>query len=182
MTAASTASSSSATTIAAILPIITSLVLVLLAGHLLTTVIILTIAVALTSLTSAAHLASTTLAITSTVVVSSRASTTIIIIAHVLLALTVLLHLGLIDRWLVANIISVASLLAEGNFKHSDNTGELEVIKTLLKRLVLINNGDVRDLVQLVKTLNTMLDQLGQLHCTLNSIGFSSCLCFCCIY
>ena len=47
------------------------------------------------------------------------------------------------------------------------------MIKTLLKRLVLINNGDVRDLVQLVKTLNTMLDQLGQLHCTLYSIGDS---------
>lgn len=45
------------------------------------------------------------------------------------------------------------------------------MIKSFLKRLVFIKDRDVRNLVDLVKTCNPVLDQLSQLDCGLNSVG-----------
>jgi len=49
--------------------------------------------------------------------------------------------------------------------KHGDNSAELEVVKTLNKWLELVNNCDVADLVDLVKSLDSVLDELGQVDC-----------------
>jgi len=46
--------------------------------------------------------------------------------------------------------------------EHGDNSAELEVIKTLNKRSKLVNNCDVADLVDLVKSLDSVLDELSQ--------------------
>jgi len=46
--------------------------------------------------------------------------------------------------------------------EHGYNSAELQVIKTLNERLKLINNCDVVDLVDLVKSLDSMLDELSQ--------------------
>ena len=45
------------------------------------------------------------------------------------------------------------------------------MVKSFLKRLILVHNGDVTDLVQLVETLDAMLDELSELDCALNCIG-----------
>jgi hypothetical protein len=44
--------------------------------------------------------------------------------------------------------------------EHRDNSAELQVIKTLHEWLKFINNGDVADLVDLVESLDSVLDQL----------------------
>ena len=44
------------------------------------------------------------------------------------------------------------------------------MIETLFKRLILINDRDVADLVQLVKALDPVLDKLGELYSTFDSI------------
>jgi len=46
----------------------------------------------------------------------------------------------------------------------------LEVVKSLVEWLKLINDGDVADLVDLMKTLNTMLHELGEVHGRLNCV------------
>jgi len=46
--------------------------------------------------------------------------------------------------------------------EHCHDSAELKVIKTLNKRLELVNNCDVADLVDLVKSLDSMLDELSQ--------------------
>jgi len=46
--------------------------------------------------------------------------------------------------------------------EHCHDSAELQVIKTLNKRLELVNNCDVADLVDLVKSLDSMLDELSQ--------------------
>tara|TARA_B110000305_G_C18836569_1_gene358188 strand:+ start:148 stop:468 length:321 start_codon:yes stop_codon:yes gene_type:complete len=55
--------------------------------------------------------------------------------------------------------------------EHGNHSGELEVIKTLNQWLELINNGDVVDLVNLVKSLDTMLNELGKVDSRLNRVG-----------
>jgi hypothetical protein len=44
------------------------------------------------------------------------------------------------------------------------------VVKTLLKGLILIHDGDVADLVQLVEPLDAVLNQLSKFNCALNSV------------
>jgi len=46
--------------------------------------------------------------------------------------------------------------------EHSNDSAELEVIKTFNKRKELVNDCDVADLVDLVKSLDSVLDELGQ--------------------
>jgi hypothetical protein len=84
--------------------------------------------------------------------------------------LAVGLNFTLGDGRLVANILGVESLLAELDLKHSDDSGELEVVEAFLKGLVLVEDRDVRDLVDLVQAGNTVLDQLSQLHSGLHGV------------
>jgi len=44
------------------------------------------------------------------------------------------------------------------------------VVKALLKRLVLVDDGDVADLVELVEALDTVLDQLSELYGALDRV------------
>lgn len=82
------------------------------------------------------------------------------------LALVVLLDLALRDWWLVANIALVNVLaLGQRDLQHGHNSRELEVVEAFKQRLVLVNNRDVADLVDLVESLNPVLDQLSQVDC-----------------
>jgi len=73
------------------------------------------------------------------------------------------LDLVLWDWWLVTNVGLVnVRALGEGDLEHGDNSAELQVIKSLNKWLKFINDGDVADLVDLVESLDSVLDQLGQ--------------------
>ena len=125
--------------------------------------------VVVTALAVTTATATATIAI-ATVVVASAASAATILTIELVVALAVLLHLTLVDGWLVANIVRVACILAQSDLEHRDDTRELEVVETLLKGLILVNNGDVADLVQLVESLDAVLDQLSELHCALNSV------------
>jgi len=71
---------------------------------------------------------------------------------------------------LIANVVGIKLVFAEHDLEHGHNTSELEMVESLFKWLILINNGDVADVVDLVKTLNSVLNQLCQLHCSLHSI------------
>jgi hypothetical protein len=46
----------------------------------------------------------------------------------------------------------------------------LQVVKTFVKGLKLINDRDVGDFVDLVKSLNSVLDKLSKVHGRLNCI------------
>lgn len=46
----------------------------------------------------------------------------------------------------------------------------LQVVETLVKRLKLIDDGDVRDLVDLMETLDSMLNELSKINCRLNCV------------
>jgi uncharacterized protein Yka (UPF0111/DUF47 family) len=75
------------------------------------------------------------------------------------------LDLALRNRWLVANVGLVhVRALGERDLEHSDDSAELEVIKALNQWLKLVNDGDVADLVDLVESLDSVLDQLSQVH------------------
>lgn len=45
------------------------------------------------------------------------------------------------------------------------------MVETLLKRLVFVKNGDMRDLVNLMEPSNSVLDKLGELDCGFDGIG-----------
>ena len=49
----------------------------------------------------------------------------------------------------------------------------LQVIETLVEWLKLINDGDVADLVDLVKTLYSVLHELSKVHGRLNCVGYT---------
>jgi len=73
------------------------------------------------------------------------------------------LHLALSDRLLVADVGGVHDgTLREGDLEHRHDSAELEMVQSLDKRLVFINDGDVADLVDLMESLDSMLDQLGE--------------------
>lgn len=61
--------------------------------------------------------------------------------------------------------------LGQGDLKHGNNSGELKLVKTLEEWLVFINDGDVADFVNLMESLDSVLDQLSQVDCGLDSIG-----------
>ena len=140
----------------------------------LTTVVTLARACGSLALGTWTTLASTILTTTSASVVAvatwSAAASAVLTVA-VVLTLAVLLDLALIDWGLVADIGGVELLLAEEDLEHGDDTSELEVVKTLLEWLVLVHDGDVVDLVDLMETLDAVLDQLSQLDGSLNSVG-----------
>ena len=80
------------------------------------------------------------------------------------------MNFALINWSLVSNISRVELSLAEDNLEHSDDSGELEMVKSLLKWLILINNCDVADLVVLVETLDTVLDEFGKFNRAFDSV------------
>ena len=81
------------------------------------------------------------------------------------LALVVFLNLALRDWWLVADVTLVDVLtLRERDLQHGHDSGELEVVEAFEERLVLVHDGDVADLVDLVESLDSVLDQLSQVH------------------
>jgi hypothetical protein len=66
--------------------------------------------------------------------------------------------------------VYVEGSLAQLNFEHGHDSGEFEVIKTFLKRLILIIDGDVGDLVDLVEPFNAMLDEFTKFYSGFNSV------------
>jgi hypothetical protein len=46
----------------------------------------------------------------------------------------------------------------------------LQSVKTFIERLELINNGDVADLVDLMKTLDSVLHELCKVHSRLDGV------------
>jgi len=69
------------------------------------------------------------------------------------------------DGWLVANITLVNVLaLGQRDLQHRHNTGELEVIEAFEEWLVLVDDRDVANLVDLMESLDSVLDELGQVH------------------
>jgi len=73
------------------------------------------------------------------------------------------LDLALSDWLLVADVGGVHDgALCEGDLEHSHDSAELEVVQSLDKRLIFINDGDVADLVDLMESLDSVLDQLGE--------------------
>ena len=50
----------------------------------------------------------------------------------------------------------------KSDLEHGHDSAELELVKTFDKWLVFVNNGDVADLVDLMKTLNSVLDEFGK--------------------
>lgn len=77
-----------------------------------------------------------------------------------------------LSNWgLVANISLVDQVaLGKGDLQHSDHSRELKPVEALVERLILVNDGDVADLVDLVEPLNSVLDELGKVHCALDSV------------
>jgi len=71
---------------------------------------------------------------------------------------------------LVSDISGVEKALGEHDLEHGDDTGELEVIETLLERLVLVNNSDVGDLVDLVESDDAVLDKLSKFDRTFDGV------------
>jgi len=69
------------------------------------------------------------------------------------------------DGWLVTNVTLVNVLaLGQRDLQHRHNTGELEVIEAFEEWLVLVDDRDVANLVDLMESLDSVLDELGQVH------------------
>jgi hypothetical protein len=60
---------------------------------------------------------------------------------------------------------------AQFDLEHGHNSAEFEVIKAFFKWFVLVNNCDVSDMVNLMETFNTMLDEFSEFHGAVNSVG-----------
>lgn len=48
--------------------------------------------------------------------------------------------------------------------EHRHDSAELEMVQSLDKRLVFINDGDVADLIDLVESLDSVLDQFSEVN------------------
>jgi hypothetical protein len=83
------------------------------------------------------------------------------------------LNLTLVDRLLVPDIFSIEGLLAELDLEHGHNSGEGEVVEAFFEGLVLIKDGDVGDLVDLVEASNAVLNKLSELDSGLNGVGYT---------
>lgn len=81
------------------------------------------------------------------------------------------MNLTFSNRGLVSNILSVKGLLAQLNLEHGDDPCELKLVKTFFEGLILIKNRDVRDLVDLVKASDAVLNEFSELDCGLNGVG-----------
>jgi len=72
---------------------------------------------------------------------------------------------------LIANVRLVDVLaLGKSDLQHGNGSAEFKVVKAFDKRLILINDGDVADLVDLVKPLDTVLDELGKVDGRLHGV------------
>jgi len=69
-----------------------------------------------------------------------------------------------LGNWrLVSNVGRVnVGALGESDLKHGHDPAELQVVEPLNKWLELVNDCDVADLVDLVETLDSVLDELSQ--------------------
>jgi len=66
---------------------------------------------------------------------------------------------------LVTNISLVNVVtLGQSNLEHGDNSAVLQSVKTFVKRLELINDGDVADLVDLMETFDSVLHEFSKIH------------------
>jgi hypothetical protein len=75
------------------------------------------------------------------------------------------LDLALSDWLLVTNVSGVNNCaLGKSNLEHRHDSAELEMVKSLDEWLILINDCDVADLVDLMKTLNSVLDKLSEVN------------------
>jgi hypothetical protein len=73
------------------------------------------------------------------------------------------LDLALRDGRLVADVALVNVLaLGERDLQHRHDSGELEVIEAFEQWLVLVDDGDVADLVDLMQSSHSVLDELSQ--------------------
>lgn len=70
------------------------------------------------------------------------------------------------------SLVNVVAL-GQSDLEHGDNSAELKLVKSFVKWLVFVNDGDVADLVDLVETLDSVLDQLGEVDCRLDCVGHS---------
>lgn len=52
--------------------------------------------------------------------------------------------------------------LCEGDLEHRHDSAELEMVQSFDKRIVFINDDDVADLADLMESLDSVLDQLGE--------------------
>lgn len=87
-------------------------------------------------------------------------------------ALVVLLDLALGDGWLVPDVALVDVVaLGESDLEHGDDPGELEVVEAFVEWLVLVDDGDVADLVDLVQPFDSVLDELCQVDSALHGVG-----------
>jgi hypothetical protein len=84
------------------------------------------------------------------------------------------LNLVLRDGFLVSDVGNISGLLGEGDGEHGDLPGELEVVQSLEKGLVFIDELVLLDLVHLVETLEPVLDELRELNYHFHSVGDTS--------
>ena len=103
-------------------------------------------------------------------VISSRSESSSSLAVHLLDL--VLLNLAVRNWRLVTDVRLVhVSALGQSDLQHCDDPGELEVVKSLVPGLILVNDSDVADLVDLVESTDSVLDQLGQVYCGLDRVG-----------
>ena len=80
------------------------------------------------------------------------------------------MYFGLGDGVLEANALSVKKSFAQGDHEHGHGSLELQVVQSLLKRFILVDDVDVRDLGDLVKSLDSVLDELSELDDALHGV------------
>lgn len=68
-------------------------------------------------------------------------------------------------------MLGVERRAAQSDFKHGDQAGESEVVQAFFERLIFVNDGDVRNLIALVESLDSVLDQLCQLDSAFDGVG-----------
>jgi len=67
---------------------------------------------------------------------------------------------------LISNITLIDVVgFSESNLEHGNHSAELKMIETFNEWLVFINDGDVADFVDLMKTHNSVLDEFGKINC-----------------
>ncbi len=79
-------------------------------------------------------------------------------------AFVVFLNFRFVDWSLVANVGCIKWCFAQCDLEHRLNSGELKMVKTFFKWLVLVVNSDVGDYVYLMKTRDALLDKLSKLN------------------
>ena len=72
-----------------------------------------------------------------------------------------------LSDWLLVTNVSLVDVFALGqsDLEHGNGSAELEVIEAGEKWLELVNNGDVGDLVDLMESCNSVLDEFSKIDC-----------------